>query len=47
MKEARKFATIEYVGEFAGLMAEGDAKSGAQEQGMHTLEQLRKEPPKN
>ena len=47
MKEARKFATIEYVGEFAGLMAEGDAKVGAEGQGMHTLEQLRKEHPKN
>jgi len=38
LKEARKFATIEYLGEFAKLMAEEDAKVG---------KQLRKEHPKN
>jgi hypothetical protein len=47
MKEVRKFATIEYLGEFAGLMVEGDAKVGAEREGMHTLEQPRKEQPKN
>ena len=48
MKEVRKFAKIEYLGEFAGLTAaEGDAKAGAEGQGMQTLEQLRKEPLKN
>ena len=47
MKEVRKFATIEYVGEFAGLMAEGDAKVDSERQGMHALEQPRKEHPKN
>jgi len=31
MKEIRSFATIEYLGEFAALMAEGDAKIGAEE----------------
>jgi EpsD family peptidyl-prolyl cis-trans isomerase len=47
MKEVRKFATIEYVGEFAGLMAEGDAKLGTASQGKQTLERLPNEQPKN
>ena len=38
MKEARKFATIEYLGEFAGPTAEGEAKVGAESQGIQTLE---------
>jgi EpsD family peptidyl-prolyl cis-trans isomerase len=47
MKEVRKFAKIEYLGEFAGLTAQGDARAGAEGQGMPTLEQLPKEQPKN
>jgi EpsD family peptidyl-prolyl cis-trans isomerase len=45
MKEARKFATIEYLGEFAGLTAEGEAKVLMETQ--ETLEQVSKEQPKN
>ena len=44
MNEARKFATIEYLGEFAGPTAEGEPKVAAESQ---TLEQLPKEQPKN
>ena len=47
MKDLRKFATIEYLGEFAGPTAEGEAKVGAEGQGIQTLEQLPKEQPKN
>lgn len=43
MNEVRKFATIEYVGEFATAAAEGTAKAGAQGQGEQTLEPLPKE----
>ena len=45
MKEARKFATIEYLGEFAGLTAEGDAKVLTETQ--ETLEQPPRGEPKN
>jgi EpsD family peptidyl-prolyl cis-trans isomerase len=47
MNEARKFATIEYLGEFAGLAAEGETKALTESQGVQTLEQLPKEQPKN
>jgi EpsD family peptidyl-prolyl cis-trans isomerase len=48
MKEVRKFAKIEYVGEFASLTAQGDAKVGAEgQEAMQTLEQRPKEQPKN
>jgi EpsD family peptidyl-prolyl cis-trans isomerase len=44
MKEMRKFAKIEYLGEFAGRTAEAEAKVAAESQ---ALEQLHKEQPKN
>ncbi|MNC94884.1 hypothetical protein D3C83_118610 [compost metagenome] len=47
MSEARKFATIEYLGEFAGFTAEGEAKALTESQGMQTLEQVPNEQPKN
>jgi EpsD family peptidyl-prolyl cis-trans isomerase len=47
MKDVRKFATIEYLGEFAGRTAEGEAKVGAESQGVQTLEQGLKEQQKN
>ncbi len=47
MNEARKFATVEYFGEFAKPGPAEHAKDGAEGQGMHALEQLRKEHPKN
>jgi EpsD family peptidyl-prolyl cis-trans isomerase len=47
MSEIRKFAKIEYMGEFATPTAEGDAKAGAESRGIQTLEQPPKEQPKN
>jgi hypothetical protein len=46
MKELRQFAKIEYLGEFAGLTAEGEAKVGAEGKGLQELEQLHNEQPK-
>lgn len=47
MNDVRKFATIEYLGEFATATAAGEAKAGADSQGMQALEPLSKEQPKN
>jgi EpsD family peptidyl-prolyl cis-trans isomerase len=47
MNEARKFAKIEYLGEFAKPAAGGGAEVGAESQGAQTLEQLPKDQPKN
>jgi hypothetical protein len=46
IRELRKFATIEYLGEFAGHAAGEEAKVGAESQDLQTLEQLHHEQPK-
>jgi EpsD family peptidyl-prolyl cis-trans isomerase len=46
MGEARKFAKIEYLGEFVGPSVDGEAKVGVENQGIQTLE-LPKEQTKN